>query len=352
MAVYLFILIAILFLWPILKYNRKGYSIVICSLLASIVIFRSASVGADTLTYMYRFIHFGKTSWNKVLSLADLYDCEYGFAILNKLIYIASKSSRIFIIIISLTSIILIGKRVYEEARYPWLSFFIFVTLGLHANALNILRQFLAVSIVFYSYRFLNSCSLSKYIVLVLLASTFHYSALIVLPMYWLVRVDYKKSIVGVVIGGAVFLNLYGKSVLLHFLGQTKYAHFLEEKDENGALGLLIISIVFFLLICVSVWLKGDYKHRNYYISFSLATVLISSLTFSFGIIERLLPYFTIVYLISIPNVLNEIKNNNARLYLQYLFLICVILLFYYLVIVCRVDINAVIPYKLWDGSF
>lgn len=345
---YVVTLFLIVVLYALLKKRNGTYCIIMGIWLSFLVVCRNYTVGIDTKVYMRRFEIFRQADWIKATVLAKIYSFENGFVIFNKLIGCLTKSSRLFIIMCNLLIIYILCREVRLKSSIPWLSFFIFVTLGLQANSLNILRQFMAISMVFYSYNFIENRKVFKFLIMVLLASCFHISALIVIPMYWLVTVNYNKWIINITLLITFIIVVIGGEILVKILSKTSYGHLI--RSGGGAKGLLIISALFFTLIMMIIGNRADMEYRNFYVAFALASVVISGMTFIVGAIERVLPYFSICFLISIPNVVYEMKNNVLKK--QYLFVICSVLLFYYFAVVYRVDISGVVPYEFWNGSW
>lgn len=332
------------------KKNKRLYCLVIGLWFSFLIISRNYTVGADTAVYMERYLAFGRTSWEKLLYVANRYQFEYGFTVLNKLMYYIISSPRIYIILLSLFIIYILCTQVLRNSEYPWLSFFIFITLGLHSNSLNILRQFLSIIIVFYSYQFIHKRMFKKFIICVSLAMLFHMSAIVVLPMYWLVKITYNWKIISLTMILTLIVGLFGKNILLNILSGTRYAYLLASESGEFALGLILISLVCGGLICLVVWKKEDYHYRNTYIAFALATLVASCMTGFHGGIERVVPYYSMMFLFSVPNIMKLTRSNRIRY--QYMWAICIILVVYYFAIVCRADVSKVIPFEFWNGTY
>ena len=71
----------------------------------------------------------------------------------------------------------------------PWAVFFYFTTLHLFLS-LNVIRQTIAFSIFIYAVKFINNKSFPRYLLWCLIASTFHKSAIILIPFYLLNHIN------------------------------------------------------------------------------------------------------------------------------------------------------------------
>lgn len=156
---------------------------------------RANTVGTDMLIYGERLF---KTSQNH--SFFDFVidrDKEWLYYFL---VYISSHVFKniqfqyFFIELLSFAPIYLTLMRDKESNRYAWLGLWIYF-FWLFPYSLNLMRQSIAISIIFWAFKFVEQKCLIKYIICVLLASMFHVTALIgiiIYPLYFIVT--YSKE--------------------------------------------------------------------------------------------------------------------------------------------------------------
>lgn len=146
---------------------------------------RSSNVGYDTPEYIASFQSISNYSLGQVVSLRNT-----GFNILQLVFSsIFGNSYTLFFIFISgatayllLSGLIRFSNRVHRIS----LSFGMFALMMLFAfNAMDQMRQMLAMSIWFYGISYIFEKRLLAYVAVVVLASIIHGSLLIVLPMYF-----------------------------------------------------------------------------------------------------------------------------------------------------------------------
>lgn len=113
---------------------------------------------------------------------------------------------------------------------------YMFVAFSYLGGAMNGMRQYMAASIVLLATRYLFSMKKTdfiKYAVIVLLAYCMHNSAIIMLPLYFVVRrQSWKLSSYFIVLGSAVGVIIFDLVLpsFLSALEQTSYSHY----SENG----------------------------------------------------------------------------------------------------------------------
>ncbi len=161
---------------------------------------------------------------------------EYSFKKLIELTsYITDGNFNIFIFFTSFLSLGLLFYGIiincFNEA---WLfASYFFVGSDLFFFYLNGIRQAIAISIVFISYYFIFVNKIRYFIILVLVASTFHFSALFVLLAYFIFRNLTKKLI----------FILYGISILLYFLQFDEIVKFIATINPNYELFIQVGGI-------------------------------------------------------------------------------------------------------------
>ncbi|MDE7478223.1 MAG: EpsG family protein, partial [Lachnospiraceae bacterium] len=72
-------------------------------------------------------------------------------------------------------------------------TFFLFMTLGLYFQTFNTVRYYLALSMALFSMKYVLEKDFIQFVFWILLASLFHKSVLLVLPMYWIATFEWKR---------------------------------------------------------------------------------------------------------------------------------------------------------------
>lgn len=370
MGIYIFTLFLLFFLWIVmskvkfsvigtekLKDKNKAYVICIGIWLFLVAALRNYTVGADVYNYLSRYVRFAESKWKEIFILADNMMFEYGFAVINKLLSYINSNPRFFLVFVAFIVVFSFSRQIYENSEMPWLSFFIFITLGMFGESLSALRQYIAIALILFSYNAIKKNKLIEFIILVLLAFTIHKSAFIILPMFWISKIRFRKIHIGIIMGAGVFvfINIISpKSELMNnivaFLARyTTYARYFISSDygkNGGAIGATLIYFSFLILILIKLY-NSDIESRNMYIAFAMASVALILCSFIIGVCERILPYFSAMFIFSVPDAIME--KANRRIQIQYILVICAVLLFYYFAIICRADVFQLIPYELWN---
>ena len=170
--------------------------------------------------------------------------------------------------------------------KYTWLAI-LFYLLMFFAPSLNGMRQFAAISIIFYatiSYIYSNRVNLAKvcYFLALILAATFLHSSAIcgvmVLPIVWLAKALAKKPAGRIIfysllaMGAVILLELFVVQNIEHIPFLNRYAHYLTwEKD--GAPMPNLIPRLFPLFVGGWMLLKRELKNERVVIYYALTAV-------------------------------------------------------------------------------
>ena len=253
MIVYIImVLISIAFLF-LQRIVPKKWQKVTCFILAGLPFFLVSAlryrVGTD---YHKRYVN----NFNGLLrgGSPDDLALEIGFYILLKLCsFITYEYAIIFIV----TSAIIIGFFMYtmfDKSKNPILSVLIFFLAGFFFDSLNIMRQYLAMSIVIFGYRFLlkEKKYYFAYALCVLIATSMHASAILMLALL----VFTKKMLVSPIwvlpcAAVVLILNENLLSLLAVFIQNTRFVPYLTNEFAQGEVSFLFIgeNLAFYLLM-------------------------------------------------------------------------------------------------------
>jgi len=219
----------------------------------------------------------------------------------------------------------------------PLMIFFV-MTSGFYFWTLNGLRQSIAIMIFFYSIKFILEKDPFKYAFWILIASLFHISVIIMLPLYFIKDINFNKKLVALLyiisiflVGNDFFLSKITELIMLissnidffssyvkHYSGVDTYLA--DESRTSSGLGVLLrIVTTAYVLYKSDHILKMQPKLRIYFILFFIGAIM-SNVFFSVELIGRILHYFTISFAIVVASTVYYSTNKYERV-LNFLFL-------------------------------
>lgn len=331
MLIYI-ILLAWLLAIQFFKKNRIVYLLTF-SFLLLLGGLRGVDVGTDTKNYMesYEMLH------DDAGTLLVMSKTEPFWVLLNKLVIYTVDNYQWIIFLGLFLAVTPIFIRSWISCKSPYIAILFYVLLYYYFNSFNIVRQMIALGIVFFSYPFWENKQIKKAIVCTVLAMMFHFTAVFA---FFIPLVKRMRLNVGFVFLLLPVTYLLGALVLPSIIPMLpivgRYSFYIEVSNANLSITRLLLN-VFFLLLFVQA--RGASKDI-YFKMFFIGIVLYNLLTFS-PTLGRCALYFMLAQLI--------VFSNLSRYRMNTVFVWCVLLfygLFYYLTLLNENNCE-IVPYVL-----
>lgn len=365
MLVFLLVVLVLLIL-SFLIINSKGqknqtlnnfYKYVSFLILLIISGFRGLNVGNDTIHYVRAFSNFNGIS-DSFRIYVDRY--EIGYRILNGVVSTFTNNPHVLLLCCAFITLFCFYKFVYKNSKYPWLSILLFVLLMYFVNSMCIMRQYIAIGLSCIAISYLVENKKIKYLIFVLLATTFHFSAIFVLLLLPLsiIKINNQKKFLyfSLVFLFALSFNylidLFVKIVPMYSKYFTSEKYYLS--NRAGSFFEAILQGIVFLIInyCYKkVEIQDDEKSMKlakigYFCS--LITFCVSVVSIYGSILERMRLYFSVVNCITIPNILYSLTKSKEKTMLLVV-IISISLLYFLAIMIFRPYWSGVIPYVFWE---
>lgn len=330
---------------------RKTLFVWICFLeLTFIAGFRAWDIGNDTSNYVGTFF--------AVVSHLDLYlsHMEKGYLLYNKLLSLLTSNLQAILIA---NAIVITGAICFFCRKYSisvFMSILLFVILQF-SGTLNIMRQFLALSIVLFSIPFVIKRRFIAFVICCIIASTFHKSAILAVGLYFLYPLKFKFrhliwiSIISII--SFIFLAPILDQIIAitgHYEGYKGNILLGEETKLASVIKTLIQLIIttFCLLSYRFVYKKKSSVKELLPIPFllfcSISATCLQFISIRGTVLERLVLYFSIFNLISIPFFIRHYPQKVRGL----VAIICFgcFILYQSIIFVYRPEWNYVLPFE------
>lgn len=351
MYTYIAVLIFSLFFGIIIhfsNFNKKNqiYLFFMFVFLLLFSAFRKYNIGTDTLSYIKLFIDIN-TSFRNLHIFG--FNIEPLFILLNKITYFINKSPQSILFSTSFIINLLVIMRIFKSSKYPWLSIYLYISMYIYYQSFNGIRQYIAISIIFYISKYIEENKPIKFLLGIILAMGFHTTAIIFLPCYIFnkINISIKKIILFLI---ATFLLLYNIDELLKLFTDLvpKYKVYYDSFFlETGGIRDLVVS-TFIILFGISIdFFNKSNKQINTLTIYMLVYFAFSvmALRGSVNLISRLGWYFSIFVILYVPEVIDTIKNDKIRLVSIYS--VISICFFYHLYLLLN-NFHRIVPYELF----
>lgn len=272
---------------------------------------------------------------------------EIGFNLINKIIYNLTGDYRVLFFVTSALFLYFIYKGIFQNSNNLFISVLMIFIGQSYFYSMNIVRQAIAMAIIFYAFKYIKENKKISYILFCIIATFIHSSALFMIPLIFVInmKLSNRKKIIAVIIL-LVCEPIIG-SLVKFVIDQTKYAWYYTSRYNTGETSLILIAtnLIIFILN-IFYYSKGKNKDKEFNIlsNINFIGICIMILSASIPLINRLVRYFTIFQILLIPKIFEKEKNQKLRIILKCVILGLLFVTMYYQIIILGGE--GVYPYK------
>lgn len=324
---------------PAIAVKRRWLYLLVATLPFFVMIgIRSFGIGADTGVYAASFENMISESWEGAFKNNDI---EPGYIIFVKLLTFVTEDPRVYQVVCATIYFVAIYLFANQLERSPFLFLFLFATMGIFTFMFTGTRQCIAMSICLMSFFFIRKRKLIPFLLMVLLAFTFHKSAIFFLVSYFIY--NRKINALNIILyGGFSLFSVFYLENIQNFFNNALDYDYGVESTENG---FLFFAFLFALAFFAIVFLFS-YKTLNIH-SQGLANIAIISVFFWIlrlftRVAERPSYFFLFFACALIAFSADTIKNFKHRCILKLMIIGACIFLYVY-----RLHSNSIlVPYR------
>ena len=348
MIVYaIMLMFSIIMLFVAEKYKDKKKIRIIAFILAALSFFLISALRYDLGTdYIRRYAR----DYIRIANGIDVKNLEIGFKLLIQLCILFSKDYIALFIVTSGIMIFFTFYIIYKESPYPILSVLIYFCLGYFFHSLNIMREFLAISILLCSYKFLVNKKYIRFGIFALIAILLHTSSIVFLIAIFLCNKEVFNLKRTVII--TLLVIIFGKYlwplISTNIISKTRFAMYIGSQFDFGVVRKtdIIVNFLLYILIYYLYKTSADVgRKEKFFLNMQACTLIFTAGASMMYLILRLSFYFSIFNMISIPYFLKKsnIEINKKKILMAAL-LVLLIFNIYKRNIIKNVD--EVVPYK------
>jgi transmembrane protein EpsG len=259
---------------------------------------------------------------------------EPGFILFFRVLKIISDNPQFMIFV---TSVIINVAIIWAISKYPGyfeLSTFLYITSGYYLVTMNGIRQSIAAAVLFACTHFIIKGKFKSFTAAVLLASTFHTSAVILIPVYFVARNEaWSKKICKYIIVLLIALIFFQPIMdyVFTLLGDSKYGAY-KDFNEGGAniIRVAIYAVPVFLSYIKRRQIKEQWPESDVFVNITLLNFLIMCFSLYNWIFARFTIYFQLYGIVLLAYIIKSIPRREEKNFLYYGLVTCYFIFFYY----------------------
>ena len=341
MFVYFYTIIFSLILYFIAAHTKiygKKLPLFAVVIIASIPIFINGAirynVGTDYNGYLYNLYRY------KIG--IDLHK-EFIYEFVESLIVRYNLDFQWIFVFFALIFTMFVMNTILRESPIPLLSIYLLFATRNYFIYLTASRQLCACAIVLFSIQYIANRKFLKFLICILIASGFHLSSLIWLPMYFLSNLKLNKNKIIAITCFAVLFRKYVSNLGLFFMSLSKWAYHMSDK-YTATFSTTNLTLQIVLVILAFTYIKKENKLHNIYMNIQLFAFWIMIYSGTIPLVERLRYYFILPSICLIPIIINSIKSSRKKLLFSF-----IILSFYTMYMLSGTmirDVYNILPYQ------
>lgn len=284
------------------------YFSVVSLVLIAISGLRSNVVGSDTQMYQNIFNYGKSLPLSQDLATTSI---EYGYVFFEHIVGSVFDNYQWFLIIVAVITIIPVTIIIYKYSEKPWMSYFLFITFGYFPFFMAGIRQAIAIAITLIAFIFVRKNRLIPFVICIGLAFTFHKTAIIFLPVFWLDKFKLNKKTISFavlcIIGGFLFRQpLYQ---LLNNYARQSFSYL-----DAGGIKMYVFMLLSVILgfIYYKDFIKQNENNKIFLYMMIVSSVIWPMVSFNPAMF-RLYYYYHIFIIIYVANLIVSIKDKRAK---------------------------------------
>lgn len=268
-----------------------------------------------------------------------------------------------FLLVFSASFVALVFKMIPKYSSMAYFSVMLYLYYG-YFTGFSAIRQVLAAAIFFTAIYYVYNKNLYHYLVTIFIATMFHLSALVILPMYWLSKIRWSKMQYFFILIFAFGIGLSGiiRSFTEYILSILNFSNYqlindkvqLYAEIEGEYLGTMVLEWLILLIVFIIKYddLNASNKYFKTIFNFFFFGFIYYSFFSGIGDFGRIVVYFKLIYLIIIPMFVNLYEDKKIKFLLINIFSILVLIRILISINAdtanAEVYFNRYLPYKSW----
>ena len=321
------------------KFNNDGRPELLLSIIAIIAITLVAGLRngiGDTGAYkhFYKIVGEAPTMSLAIENAKDSY--ESGFTALFWILNQISQDPQIMIFVCALITTVLNLWTIRKYSKCFELEIFMYIASGFYLVTMNGIRQCLAAAILFWATKYIIEGKFIKYLITVLLMYTIHGTALVMIPVYFIVRCEsWSETTMKIIAISAVALICFQPLMNKFFEASegTKYEAYENTMATEGGANPLRTVIAAMPVVAAYIYrdkIKKGWPESNIFINMSLICLIISVFSMINWIFNRYNIYFQAYSFILFPYIVKNCFIDKQKKLVYFGFIVCFFIFFYY----------------------
>ena len=285
--------------------------VVLCIIILSLVSGLRYNVGTDYMGYTYSFDIRANKFWVDLLHFR-----EPGLGFLALLGHFITSDYVILFLFSALLTVYLNVKTICKYSENVFLGITLYLLIGAWHNSFNAIRQYLAAGVLFAGHRYMLERKFWKYVLVVFLAMCFHRTAIIMLPVYFVVDKKFSIKTIMYMLGGAILLHSlseYLMQIMSFLKGHEQSGYAYMQQEVNILRPLATLPPIIFAFFTPKEF--RNQPENSFYLSLMVLNAAFMFATENSAYLARIGIYTEIFLTLGIPCYIKYFRSENKTFY-------------------------------------
>lgn len=293
--------------------TKKTYLILVGICMTLMIGLRAYTNGSgDTRYYFNLWEYFSKMTFAEFVVYSPKLDMEFGYKVTTWVLSQFFADGQWLLFLSGAFISVSVCCFVYKNCENPVLALMVFNCLGLFNFMVQGLRQAIAMCICLWALELCKNRNLVKFVLLVVLASLFHASALVFLPVFFIrfKKMDVKSLFLFSVLIAIVLAFLPTFFEIINIAINDSYT--LDEGSSSGG----IVAILIYLAIIAFALLAYNSEDQEHALFVCMAVVGLMCMILrrtTNGIVERISFFYAFSQMVLVSNSVQRVSSSNGN---------------------------------------
>ena len=275
---------------------------------------------------------------------------EWGFNLLARVIYGLSGYENYLLVfaIYAFATIGLFFAAMKKQSVDFALTFFMFMTLGYYFQSFSTIRYYLALAIALYCMKFVNEKKWLEFAFFVLIGTGFHKSILVIVPLYLLASIAWKKWQIAIAVLLCSTFLIFHEFYLQLFVKLYPSYEDTEYLAGSGFSWINILRCLAVLMLALIYYKQSVEADRKmlFYFYCNLGALVLYIFGAYMPLVSRIGYYLTISHILFVPALIKDIPNEKRRKIIKIILIVACIMYFAMYLYKASDDGVLVLPYR------
>lgn len=248
---------------------------------------------------------------------------ETGYNYLNYFVFLFSDNAQMMFLLVSIIICIPFLKSIKNLNGEYFLGALFFMSNGYYIWAMNGQRQFIAITLVFYGFKYLENKNFKNYILLCAIAFLFHRTAIFCVLLYFAINFFKTQTFCAVSFVIGIMVKVFHYALVSVFVNNDFYAGYLNDRQWGSNRFLTsdfsprsVLIAIIFLIILLVIRRYGKFDERQWDMRWRMAWILLVGFLFFYdfgnGAI-RVLYYINTVYILIFSDLFTCLLDKKTK---------------------------------------